>query len=49
MIDVMETAAAFFARRADGRAGSGPGAIPDKAPDRPPEAGDEPPKGRTPA
>ena len=44
-IGVVETAAAFFARRADGHTGGGLGAILDKVPDRPPEAGDELPEG----
>ena len=42
-VGAVETAAEFFARYAQGRTGSGLGRILDKAPDRPPEAGDDVP------
>lgn len=43
-----ETAAEFFERRAKGRTGDGLGRVLDKAPDRPPELGDELPEGWVP-
>lgn len=47
-VGTVETAAEFFKRRAHGRTGDGLGRILDKAPDRPPEPGDELPEGWAP-
>ena len=47
-VGVVETAADFFRRRANGRTGDGLGRILDKVPNRPPEPGDELPEGWTP-
>ena len=44
-VGVVETAAEFFKRRANGRTGDGLGRILDKVPDRPSEPGDELPDG----
>ena len=44
-VGVVETAADFFKRRADGRTGDGMGRILDKVSSGPPEPGDELPAG----
>ena len=47
-VGVVETAAEFFRRRANGRTGNGLGRILDEVPDRPPEPDDELPDGWSP-
>lgn len=47
-VGVVETAAEFFKRRANGRTGDGLGRILNKVPNRPPEPGDELPEGWNP-